>query len=207
MSTVWPIRAVFAFAAALAVFSVLGIASQSTAQSPPWLTGQLLVASPDMGDPRFERTVILMVRHDREGAFGLVINRPVREEPLASLLELLGEKDANATGQVRIHYGGPVQPELGFIIHTTDYRDAATREIDGRVAMTSSRDIISAIANSKGPNKSIIAFGYAGWASGQLEGEIARRGWVTAPADLALIFDEAREKVWDQAYARRTQDL
>src|SRR6266446_2271378 len=93
MSTLWPIRAVFAFAAALAAFSVLGIASQSTAQSPPWLTGQLLIASPDMGDPRFERTVILMVRHDREGAFGLVINRPVREEPLASLFEMLGEKD------------------------------------------------------------------------------------------------------------------
>src|SRR5258705_4086184 len=85
MSTLGPIRAVCAFAAALAVFSVLGIASQSTAQSPPWLTGQLLVASPDMGDPRFERTVILMVRHDREGAFGLVINRPVREAPLPSL--------------------------------------------------------------------------------------------------------------------------
>jgi putative transcriptional regulator len=200
-------RAVLAFAAALAVSSVLGVASQSSAQSPPSLTGQLLIASPDMGDPRFERTVILMVRHDRDGAFGLVVNRAVSEQPLSALLELLGEKDTNASGQVRIHYGGPVQPELAFIIHSVDYRDASTREIDGRVAMTSSRDIIRAIAGNTGPNKSIIAFGYAGWAPGQLEGEIARRGWVTAPADLALIFDEAREKVWELAYARRTQDL
>jgi putative transcriptional regulator len=207
MSMLWSMRAVLAFAAALTVCSVLGIASQSSAQSPPSLTGQLLIASPDMGDPRFERTVILMVRHDREGAFGLVVNRAVSEQPLSALLELLGEKDTNASGQVRIHYGGPVQPELAFIIHSTDYHDASTREIDGRVAMTSSRDIIRAIAGNTGPNKSIIAFGYAGWAPGQLEGEIARRGWVTAPADLALIFDEAREKVWELAYARRTQDL
>jgi len=203
----WPVRAVLAFVPVLVVLSSLGVASRTSAQSSQWLTGQLLIASPDMGDPRFERTVLVMVRHDRDGAFGLVINRPIREEPLAALLNLLGEKDTSASGQVRIHYGGPVQPELGFILHSADYRDAATREIDGRVAMTSSRDIMRAIGNNAGPKKSIFAFGYAGWAPGQLEGEIARRGWVTAPADLALIFDEDRAKVWDAAYARRTQDL
>ena len=203
----WPVRAVLAFAPVLVALSLLGVASQSAAQSPQWLTGQLLVASPDMGDPRFARTVLLMVRHDRDGAFGLVINRPIRDEPLQALLELLGEKDTKASGEVRIHYGGPVQPELGFVLHSADYRDVATREVDGRVAMTSSRDIMRAIANNMGPKKSIVAFGYAGWASAQLEGEIARRGWVTAPADLALVFDEDRAKVWDVAYARRTQDL
>jgi putative transcriptional regulator len=203
----WPVRAVLAFAPVLVVLSVLCLAPQSLAQSPPSLAGQFLVASPDMGDPRFERTVILMMRHDRDGAFGVVVNRPVGEEPLSAILELLGEKDASITGQIRIHYGGPVQPEIAFVIHTTDYSDASTREVDGRVAMTSRRGIMRAIAGNTGPRKSIFAFGYAGWAPGQLEGEIARRGWVTVPADLALIFDEARDKVWDVAYARRTQDL
>src|SRR5712671_4741858 len=113
MSMPWPVRAVLAFVPILITMSLLGVATQTSAQSPPWLTGQLLIASPDMGDPRFERTVLVMVRHDREGAFGLVINRPIREEPLAALLDLLGEKDTTATGQVRIHYGVRCNPNWG----------------------------------------------------------------------------------------------
>jgi putative transcriptional regulator len=166
-----------------------------------------LIASPDMGDPRFERTVILMVRHTSDGAFGIVINRPVGERPLAGLLEMLGEKDTNVTGQVGIFYGGPVQPGLGFVLHSTDYREAETTDIDARVAMTSSRALLRAIGSHTGPKKSLVAFGYAGWAPGQLEGELARRAWVSAPADLMLIFDEDRDKVWETAYARRTRDL
>src|SRR5258705_4053896 len=120
MSMPWPVRAVLAFvpvlvAMSLVTMSLLGVATQTSAQSPPWLTGQLLIASPDMGDPRFERTVLVMVRHDREGAFGLVINRPIREEPLAALSDLLGEKDTTPTGQVRIPYGGPGESQHGFI--------------------------------------------------------------------------------------------
>src|SRR4051812_27979433 len=125
----WPVRALLAFVPIVVALSLLGTAPQSSAQSPQWLTGQLLIASPDMGDPRFERTVLVMVRHDKAGAFGLVITRPIRDEPLAALLDVLGEKDTSATGQVRIHYGGPVQPELAFILHSAEYRDASTREI------------------------------------------------------------------------------
>ena len=187
----------------------LDVTPKAAAQAPPTasLTGQLLVASPTMGDPRFARTVILMVRHDKDGALGIVINRLVGERPLAALLETLGEKDTTATGQVRIFAGGPVQPEIGFVVHSTDYRRPTTVDVNARVAMTSSREILRDIGTDKGPQKSLIAFGYAGWAPGQLEGELARRDWGVAPGESKLIFDEDRDKVWDTAFAQRTQDL
>ena len=116
-----------------------------------------------MGDPRFQRTVILMVRHNKDGAFGIVVNRPIGERPLAGLLEMLGEKETTVTGAVRIFAGGPVQPELGFVIHSTDYREPGTIDINARVALTASREILRDIGNAKGPKQSLIAFGYAGW--------------------------------------------
>jgi putative transcriptional regulator len=172
-----------------------------------FVTGQLLVASPTMGDPRFVQTVILMVRHDRNGAIGIVINRPLGDRPLAKLLEALGDKEAVVTGTVRIFAGGPVQPDVGFVLHSADYHRADTVDIDGHVAMTSSREILRDIGNQRGPNKSLIAFGYAGWAPGQLEGELAHGFWFTTPQDAKLVFDDDRDAVWDHAMKRRTQDL
>ena len=172
-----------------------------------FVTGQLLVASPTMGDPRFVQTVILMVRHDRNGALGIVINRPLGDRPLAKLLEALGDKEAGVTGTVRIFAGGPVQPDVGFVLHSADYHRADTVDIDGHVAMTSSHEILRDIGNHRGPNKSLIAFGYAGWAPGQLEGELAHGFWFTTPQDAKLVFDEDRDEVWDNAMKRRTQDL
>jgi putative transcriptional regulator len=171
------------------------------------LAGQLLIASPSMGDPRFTQTVVLMARHDKNGAFGIVINRPVGERPLASLLEALGEKDAGVEGTVRIFAGGPVQRDLGFVVHSADYRASGTIAVDGRVAVTANRDVLRDIARKQGPKKSLIAFGYAGWGPGQLEGEMALRAWFTAQDDEGLVFDEDRDKVWDAAMKRRTQDL
>ena len=172
-----------------------------------FVTGQLLVASPTMGDPRFVQSVILMVRHDRNGALGIVINRPLGDRPLAKLLEALGDKEAGVTGTVRIFAGGPVQPDIGFVLHSADYHRADTVDIDGHVAMTSSREILRDIGNQRGPNKSLIAFGYAGWALGQLEGELAHGFWFTTPQDAKLVFDDDRDAVWDHAMKRRTQDL
>src|SRR5262245_51958384 len=142
---------------------------RSEAPGQTFLTGQLLIAAPTMGDPRFQHAVILMVRHDRNGALGIVINRPVGDRPLAAILEALGEKDTAVAGQVRIFAGGPVQPEIGFVVHSAEYHRPDTVDIDGRVAMTSSREILRDIGNHRGPSKSLIAFGYAGWAPGQLE--------------------------------------
>jgi putative transcriptional regulator len=171
------------------------------------LAGQLLIASPAITDPRFARTVILMVQHDRNGALGIVVNLPVGERPVANLLEMIGEPDSKAAGTVRIFAGGPVQREMGFVVHSADYGRADTIAIDGRIAMTASREILRDIANGRGPQKSLIAFGYAGWGPGQLEGERVRGSWFITPADSKLVFDADREKVWDLAYAQRTQDL
>lgn len=210
MSSAWRRHRISVLAAILTLPALwLDAAPEAAAQTPPTasLTGQLLVASPSMGDPRFARTVILMVRHDKDGAFGIVVNRLVGERPLATLLETLGEKDTSATGQVRIFAGGPVQPEIGFVVHSTDYHGPTTVDVNTRVAMTSSREILRDIGNDKGPQKSLIAFGYAGWAPGQLEGELARRDWVLTPGESRLIFDEDRDKVWDAAFAQRMLDL
>ena len=137
MSSPWHKHPIPALAATLAIALLLAAPPPTAAQAPVSLAGQLLVASPSMGDPRFERTVILMVRHDKDGAFGIVVNRPAGERPLAELV--LGERDAPVAGKVRIFAGGPVQPELGFVIHGTDYRGPGTVEITARLAMTSSR--------------------------------------------------------------------
>ena len=171
------------------------------------LAGQLLIAAPSMSDPRFYQAVIMMVRHDHNGALGIVINRPLKDRPLAALLEALGDKGPTVTGSVRVFAGGPVQPEIGFVLHSADYRRSNTTDIDGHVAVTSSREILRDIADNRGPTKSLIAFGYAGWGRGQIEDELEHRFWFTTPQDAKLIFDLDRDKVWDDAMKRRTQDL
>jgi putative transcriptional regulator len=174
---------------------------------PESLTGQLLIASPSMGDPRFYQTVILMVHHDQTGAFGIAVNRPLEERTVASLLEDLGDKDHTVTETVRIFAGGPVQPEIGFVVHSLDYHRSETIDIDGRVGVTTSREILRDIGKKQGPKKSLVAFGYAGWGPGQLEGELRQHGWFTTSEDDNLVFDEPREQVWDDAIKRRSRDL
>ena len=185
--------------------------ADAPATAPPQtvisLTGQLLVAAPDMEDPRFAHTVILVVKHDRNGAFGIVINRPVEERPYSELLKALGDKDTNVEGGVRIFAGGPVQPELGFIVHSAEYHRPETVTIDGKLAVTSTPDVLRDMAHGHGPKKALVAFGYAGWGPGQLDHEMALRGWFTAPADPDLVFDDDRATLWDTAMAHRTINL
>jgi putative transcriptional regulator len=193
----------------LVAATLLGAVPPKLEQTPeyPTLVGQLLVASPKIEDPRFQKTVILIVRHSKEGAFGITINRAIGEHSLASLLEILGEKNNKVDGNVQIFAGGPVQPEAAFVIHTTDYHRSETIPINGHVAVTSSREVFQDIGHNKGPRKTLIAFGYAGWGPGQLEAELAHNDWFTAMADVVLIFEERRERVWDTAMERRSRDL
>jgi putative transcriptional regulator len=196
--------------AAIVLPATLFAAAPSNPPGPldrPTLTGQFLIASPDMGDPRFRETVIALLRHGPDGAFGLVINRPLSERPLTDLLDAIGEKGVNAEGRVRLFAGGPVQMEMGFVLHGPDYRGPATLEVVAGVALTANTEIFRDIATGKGPQKSLIAFGYAGWGPGQLEGEMARKAWFTAPIDPKLVFDEDRDRVWELAMERRTRDL
>ena len=194
-------------AAALLVVAMLVGAAAPDPSDPGSLAGQLLIAAPTMSDPRFAHTVILMVRHDQTGAFGIVINRPVGERSIAVLLEAAGDIRPDVEGSVRVFAGGPVQPELGFVVHSADYHRGETVDVDGRVAMTASREILRDIGHNQGPAKSLFAFGYAGWGPGQLEGEMARHNWFTAPEEPKLIFDDDRDNLWEETMARRTREL
>ncbi len=199
-------RSLVAIASVVTALIVLGAAPPEHSDTTS-LTGQLLIAAPTIGDPRFAHTVILMVRHDKEGALGIVINRPVGERSIAALLELTGHDDADVTGILRVFAGGPVQPELGFVLHSAEYRRAETVDVDGRVAMTASRQVLLDIGHGQGPEKSLFALGYAGWGPGQLEGELANHNWFTTPEELKLVFDDDRENLWEDAMARRTREL
>jgi len=171
------------------------------------LAGQLLVATPEMGDPRFRQTVILMVQHDAKGALGIVINRPVQQLPVAKLLDALGIDSKGSEGTVQLFAGGPVQPQAGFIVHSPEYHRSGTVDIDGHVAMTTNPEVLRDIGRHQGPRQSLIAFGYAGWGPGQLEGELALGGWFTVPEDPHLVFDVDRGKLWDEVMKRRTIPL
>jgi len=171
------------------------------------LVGQLLVASPDMGDPRFSHAVILIVQHSQDGALGIVINRPLGEQPIAKLLEAIGQDPKGVSGNVQVFAGGPVEPGIGFIVHSAEYHRAQTINIDGRVAVTSNPEVLRDIGHNAGPRKYLVAFGYAGWGPGQLENELAQHAWFTIPEDPKLVFDEDRAKVWDDARARQTIPL
>lgn len=201
------------FAAMLAAFMLLAGAPRAAAPSPEappspaTLTGQLLVASPEIGDPRFAKTVIFLVRHDKTGALGLIINRPVEERSISRLLQAIGQDPEGVTGRVRVFAGGPVEPQIGFVLHSAEYKRPETIEVDGRLAVTSSPQVLRDIGHGKGPKKSLVVFGYAGWSAGQLEAEMARHDWLLAPADPKLVFDVPREEVWDHAMARHTLDL
>jgi putative transcriptional regulator len=178
------------------------------AQHEPSLKGRLLVATTDMTDPRFNQAVIFMVHHDATGAMGLVINRPIGRIPILSLLEQLGLSGSGVSGEIRVHYGGPVEPTQGFVLHTTDYTTSATHVVGGGIALTTDPDILRAIgAGSGSPRRSLFALGYAGWAPGQLEGEINRGHWVDVPADVKIVFDEPADKKWERAMARRVITL
>lgn len=177
-----------------------------TAQGEPSLVGRLLVASEALRDPRFARTVVYVVRHDDKGAMGLIVNRPVRDLPLAPLLRKFGLSDEGVTGTVRAHYGGPVELRLGFVLHSAEYARPETERIAGDIALTSEEavpGVLSDIAHGAGPRQSLFALGYAGWAPNQLEGEIERGSWIAVPADPALVFDTDHTHKWERAIARR----
>jgi len=196
----------------LATVHLLGFANASMltrveAEERSSLVGQLLIASPRMTSTIFSRTVIIILQHESKGAMGIIINRPIGERSRASLLEALGDKTTPAAGSVRIYAGGPIEPGLGFVVHTRDYQSSPTINVDERIAVTSSLEILRDIGRNRGPRKSLIAFGYAGWGPGQLEAEIKDGFWFTAPEDPTLVFDESPDTVWDEVMKHRTQEL
>lgn len=174
---------------------------QPDVAGPTSLAGQLLIASGDMRDP-FDHAVILMAQHSRDGALGIVINHPLGTRPIAALLQALGADADGVTGNVQIFLGGPVGPTTALVIHDAGYRRDGTLDIDGRIALSDAADVLGDIGIGKGPSKSLVALGYAGWAPAQLDDEISRGAWVTMPEDPKLVFDDDRAKVWTDAMAQ-----
>ena len=162
--------------------------------------GQLLIASPSLRDP-FDHAVIMIAQHDRNGALGIVINRPITRQPIAIVLAALGADAAGVTDSVLIFLGGPVSPNVAFALHSTEYHGSHTLDIDGHVALSDAAEVLRDIGTGHGPKQSLIAFGYAGWAAQQLDDELARGVWVAAPENPALVFDTDRAKVWTDALA------
>jgi len=171
------------------------------------LSGQLLVAVPDLADPNFDHTVILMVRHGADGALGLVVNDQRDERPLAEIMTAIGLEPGSAKGNVRVFLGGPVEPTRVFVLHSAEYARPDTIAVGSGLALTVSGDIFRDMADGKRPRKVMVILGYAGWAPGQLEGEMAQGGWFTEPADAKLILDEPPQRLWDEAVRRRPQAL
>ena len=190
---------------ALLVALVLTLTATAGAPSPPsrFLQGELLVAKDSIKDPRFSHAVIYMVHHDSSGAMGLVVNRPVGEARLSTLLDRLGRGGVEGSATIRIHYGGPVEAGQGLALHTTDWMGRQSRVVFGGVALTADPEVLEAVARGPGPRRVLFALGYAGWAPGQLEAEIDRGDWISVTADEALIFDDAASTKWERAMARR----
>ena len=179
-------------------------------QRDGYLDGQLLIAMPAMGDPRFQRSVIYICAHSGDGAMGIVINQ---RAPHISFGELLDQLNIASPADrislprfepsVAVHLGGPVEPGRGFVLHSADYFKAeSTLPIDDGVCLTATIDILRDIAKGDGPTRALLALGYAGWAPGQLESEIHANGWLHAPADPELLFDPDVERKYIQALTR-----
>jgi putative transcriptional regulator len=186
-----------------ACFTAGGARGLEAPGQPGSLAGQLLVAAPEMRDPRFVQTVIYMVKHDASGAMGLIVNRRLGDAPLADLVTRLGLDAAGVSGAIRVHYGGPVQPQRGFVLHGPDYAGDSTEAVDARFSVTYEPGILRAIGLGQGPRQALFALGYAGWGPGQLEDEIARGAWISVPADPGIVFDDSYADKWDRAMALR----
>jgi len=201
-------RLVRALAAGIVLFAAVSAPGQENAAvgdgarnkaASGSFAGRYLVALPEMTDPRFRETVIYLVEHDANGAFGLIVNRTMGEVALAALLDRLGIDPGKAQGSLRIHYGGPVEPGLGFVLHSRMYRTEGTRPLGDGLALSPSVPVLRDLAAGRGPRHRLIAFGYTGWGPGQLEAEIARGGWAVIEGDPGLIFGRDDARKWQRA--------
>ena len=163
------------------------------------LTNQFLIAMPSLADPNFHRTVTLMCAHSEDGAMGIVINRPL-DIKLTSVLDQMSiEATSRDAERIPVLQGGPVQRERGFVIHHPPGDWDAVLRVGDEIGIATSRDILSAVAQGRGPERTAIALGYAGWGAGQLEHELQQNAWLSGPADARIIFDTPYEDRWASA--------
>jgi len=162
-----------------------------------------LIATEKMQDNRFEKTVIAMLDSDQNGAWGLVINKPLGTIPIALLIDpsisTSEEREKLYKINIPIFWGGPVDVKAIFILHTAEYRSDTTKNY-GDVSISQDLNILLDIGNNKGPKKSLVIFGYSGWGSGQLEGEMEKDHWILSDLNLDIIFDKSSSDKWQNAY-------
>jgi putative transcriptional regulator len=180
------------------------ILKRMTSAANPYLAGRLLVAMPGIGDPRFERAVILLCEHDQAHAMGLTINRPVEGLTIADLLLRLGVEPASEAPGDLVLLGGPVDQERGFVLHTRDQiTEPAGVPVGADLMLTATREILRVLAGAKGrPRRVAMAIGYAGWDAGQLERELRDNVWLICEPDEALLFDDDHAHKWSRALAK-----
>ena len=166
--------------------------------APASLRGQYLLAMPGIGDPRFEKAVIAMCAHDEQGALGVGVGQILPGITLHRLFEQLSIEPGIAP-DCGIHVGGPVEPQRGFVLHGTDWAGGDTLLVDDRWGLTSTLDVLRAIAEGNGPKHWLVALGYAGWGEGQLDGEMRRHGWLATRGDDSILFDHDARRRWDLA--------
>lgn len=166
-----------------------------------YLEQQFLIAMPGMEDPNFSRGVTLLCQHNEDGALGITVNR-VSEYVLEDVLDQLEiECDDPGIASMPVYAGGPVHPERGFVLHSTERQWDATVEVGSDIFVTTSRDVLEAIAAGEGPDKFLVALGYAGWDSGQLESEMRENAWLNVMARAEILFDLPPDARWEQAVA------
>lgn len=174
-------------------------------QDPTFLTGHLLIAMPAMRDPNFARTVTYVCEHTAEGALGIIVNRPM-DMDLGMIFQQLAltPTDPERASQPVLQ-GGPVSQERGFVLHAVEAAGDggfdSTLEVTAEIRVTTSQDILAAMAAGRGPRRALLALGYAGWGAGQLESEMSQNAWLTVPARPEILFDIPFERRW-QAAAR-----
>lgn len=174
-----------------------------TPSDADFLDGRILIAMPGMQDPRFARSLVYLCAHSNDGAMGLIVNKRADKLKLKDLFSKLGIPIGKVMGKVPVHYGGPVETGRGFVLHSSDYyADDATLKVDDETSMTATLDVLQAMAMNRGPGRSIVALGYAGWAPGQLESELQENGWLACPADPDLLFGDDEDSKWDRALAK-----
>ena len=168
-----------------------------------FLAGQLLIAMPGIGDPRFERAVVLLCAHDAEHALGIAVNRPIDGLTLGELFDKLDIPGRGPAVADPVLIGGPLETERGFVLHTDDYHGAHSVEAGDGLSLTATREVLQAMAmHEAAPRKAILALGYAGWGANQLEAELKENVWLTCEADEALIFDDDHETKWVRALSK-----
>jgi putative transcriptional regulator len=171
------------------------------------LTNQFLIAMPGLMDPNFYQTVTYVCAHNEDGAMGIVINRPL-DLALGDVLSQMNLKAVNSeVNSMPVYQGGPVQTDRGFVLHHPDSEWQSSINVSDEIGVTTSRDILQAIAEGRGPRYSLIALGYAGWAAGQLEQEIKENAWLSGPADTSIIFRTPSERRWESAARMLGVDL